>query len=275
MTRAWYQRIDVAFVLVAALGVFVIVLLSKRREGATNPVAWNAAYQQTVATTQKPTQGSAKFVRQSGASPPPCGWHGCFTHPKKPQVKLPSRNLSNGKPWLDIAGLKEGDVSRWPRHNSQQFWNPYALNGREEDGGIVNEPGVMPVVDPPRDRYGLPYRMKPSWQTGSTALADFYKTKCAKRVKTKGRLYYVGPARSGKDGVQAGSYVWIIHPRNDVPSIGDGWTHFIPQPGESPVEEARFRNEDAADLLKQGAELPPWSRRGPHATEQAIRAHCK
>ena len=250
------------------------------RTKATTKASTNATRGSTAATTTAVTtsetsaKASSKYVVQTGAKPPPCGWHGCFVHPKKPGAKLPSRNLSNGQKWMDIAGLTESNVPTWPRYNGQQFWNPYALNGREEDGGIINPPGVMPVVDPPKDRYIGPYWMKPSWQTGSTDLANYYQQKCAKRVKTPGRLYYVGPVRSGREGVQVGGYVWVVHPRNDAPS-GEGWTHFIPQPRESPVEAPKYRNEDAADLLKQGAELPPWSRRGPHAAEQAIRAYCK
>ena len=220
--------------------------------------------------------GSGGFVKQSGAKPPPCGWYGCMTIPKKPGVKFPSRNFSD-KPWVNIGGLTMDGYEKWPRYDGKQFWDPYALNGREEDGGILNDVGVMPIVNPPKDRYGEPYYMEPSWQTGSTSLADYYRQKCAKHVRTRGKLYYVGPQKGGVEGHSVGAYVWVLNPRHDDPKASK-WTRFIPQDEfKDPkyMEEAKYRNEGALALLRDGAELPPWNRRGPLSAEQAIRFFCK
>lgn len=255
-------------VFAAALGFLGLCLCIAMVVSSSSSPAPAAPGQQPV-FGGAPGQPRGRYVRQTGAKPPACGWYGCF-----PRGMGPSRSLSNGKQWLDVAGLTEANPDAWPRYDGQQFWNPYALNGKEMDGGILMDAvGDMPVVDPPKDRLDMPYFMRPSWQTGSSAAAQLYKQKCAKKVRTRGKLYYVGPTRGG---ASVGGYVWYIHPRMDDPSL-TGWagaSQFIPQPiGQ--VEDAKSRNEDALDLMKNGAELPPWMRQGPNSAEQAIRSFCK
>lgn len=258
---------------IAAAGLVVATVWAWwKKEGlpaATQlPQSPQTSSQQSPLNTQSPQK--SRYVQQRFAKPPePCGWYGCMRHPKT-GAQVQTRPISNGKPWVDVAGYSEDNWHKWPKDVSGQYWNPYAITGREEDGGIITEEvGDMPVVDPPKNRRNGPYWMQATWQTGPTDIAKLYKEKCAKRVKTRGRLYYLGPRKGvSKEVVVPGAYVWIAN----NPS---GWTHFIPEPLVRMAGEARYRDEDALNLMKQGAELPPWNRRGPHVAAGAIRQFCK
>lgn len=202
---------------------------------------------------------SSGFVTQSGAPSP-----GGFSKAK----------------WLDVGGLTYDGYAAWPRHKKGQYWNPYATCGKEMDGGIVrSQLGDLPMVNPPRARFGKPYNMEPTWMTGPTAPNDLYKAKCAKKIKHPGKLYYVGPNSTKNAGNTDGAYTWVVIGKSKgTPGAKDfvlGPGHFIPQPSKQYRQSKQLDNEDALDLMKSGVELPPWYRRGTHAAEQAIRSYCR
>ena len=206
------------------------------------------------------------FVEQN-VSEPKCGWYGCFGDGSS------SISVSDGKKWMDVGGLKGDDMSNWPDFGLRTMWQPYATSGVYFDGGIrAAVPGDLITVNPPKERYGFPYNMRPMWQEGPADLNEYYKRKC--KIRTRGTLYYRGPDRS--DGGTGGGYVWR-YKNNVEPGAMEikGGSGIVNQP---PPQFAKDKMNDADQTiqwLKDGIELPPWERRGPYAMDSAIRQVCK
>ena len=254
--------------LVAAMmgfvGLCVCVMVMSSSAGADGPTGSTTASYPTAVLPR------GKFVQQTFAKPPePCGWYGCFMGSR-------SGNVSQGK-WADVPGLTEANVDKWPRLSGKTYWNPYATSGREEDGGIVTpRVGDLPTVDPPKDRYKYPYNMDPLWMSGSDDTNNYYKARCTKYVKHRGKLYYQGPSGESGAGTVGGSYIWLVIPQR-TPGGGRPAFQFYSE-SQPAREDARYRvnNYDhALEFLRLGAELPPWYRKGPWAMDKPIRDFCK
>ena len=196
----------------------------------------------------------------------PCGFNGCIAgEPLPPLLK--------GKV-LDVGGLSMDKPEAWPKTGDMAWWNPYPATGAKMvDGGIKTpQAGDLPAVAPPKDRYDLPYRMDPLWQSGPTDTQDLYKQKC--KVTSRGKLYYMGPHKLAGHN-SAGAYVWVSRGTGQIGSwIG---LRLDPQPMRSYAAYKGAYDDTIKELLTKKIELPPWFRRGPFAAPAAplIRQLCK
>lgn len=213
-------------------------------------------------------------------------------------------------PFQDIGGYKSkvnADQNEWKVWRDDDFiwWKPYGPPGAVyEDGGLLPDaPGELPVVDPPKDRYGAPYFMEPRWLKGNREVNEYYKKNCPIRVH--GRLHYEGPynicanasfdsdttAQGEKElcAPEAGGYSWGWLEKfpggryNDRARIGPTMMPSSPVDASGKVKRDKYGRhanhrkidrEKAEFYLKWGYELPPWYRAGPDAVPDLIRKHC-
>jgi hypothetical protein len=210
-------------------------------------------------------------------------------------------------PFLDKGGYKGDtlkDINGWEvwRDDGYLWWKPYGQSGAVyEDGGLLPPaPGTLPVVKPPKERYGPPYNMDPIWQEGSTETSEYYAKNCPVRVH--GRLHYKGPsnicanASFGSDTTVKGEkeecfpdqghfrWGWLEKfpdgEYNDPARMGPLMRNRV-RPGpldkldKEMLADHSARERKAAEFyLKYGYELPPWLRRGPYAVPDLIKKHC-
>jgi hypothetical protein len=211
-------------------------------------------------------------------------------------------------PFQDHGGYKGGayaDANDWKvwRNDEYRWWKPYGTAGATyEDGGLLpTAPGELPVVEPPKDRLGTPYFMKPRWLEGDASVNEYYKQNCPIRVH--GRLHYEGPENTcanasfdsdttnpGEKEVcdaEPGGYVWgwlERFPNGNFNDQARNGPRMQPVPTTTKAatgidaehnRQMWARQRTWAEFyLKHGYELPPWFRRGPEAMGDLIRAAC-
>ena len=210
-------------------------------------------------------------------------------------------------PFLDRAGLTADgvvDVNAWEvrRDDEYPWWKPYGLPGATyEDGGLLpDRPGDLPVVRPPKDRYGTPYHMEPVWLQGPDTTQEYYAANCPVRVR--GRLHYVGPSNlcanasfssdttvEGEKevcGADFGAWRWGWLEKypdgeyNDPARMGPFARYKVRAGPLDKTDRAMLDDHDRRErtqaefYLKYGYELPPWLRRGPYELPDLIRKHC-
>lgn len=201
----------------------------------------------------------------------------------------------------DVGGLtadSKAGMAAWPRvklsPGENTNWWPHPGRGVAVDdkGFLVTRFGDLPAVQPPRERLGSPYFMRPLWLEGSTAANDYYVRKCRSRVRMSGRLAYEGPQCVTGAGCEAGAWKWHYRSRETDGSGGPKSLGVMPQPlanlgaamgarsaSEEASVEARVQEGavlDVRDMIQEGIELPPWYRRGKFADAalKAMKAAC-
>lgn len=244
--------------------------------------------------------------------------YGLYVKPLPHQRKFPNqaqmhmgtfgrRGTEKDFPFLDYGGFKGGayaDANTWKvwRNDQYRWWRPYGLPGAVyEDGGLLPPaPGELPVVNPPKERLGAPYFMRPRWLEGDESVNEYYKQHCPIRVH--GRLHYEGPentcanASFDSDTTNAGEqercdaepghYVWgwleqfpdgtFNDQARSGPRMETGpTTQQLPGIGGEHNRQLWARQQKWAEFyLRHGYELPPWYRRGAEAMGPLIRKMC-
>ncbi len=166
---------------------------------------------------------------------------------------------------------------------------------------VIVKPGYLPLVAPPRAKYGKDWWMEPTWQTGDDTTLRLYRQYLVPKLHPKFvdcKLTYTPPMVTGWDASRQkwdGAWTWRIDyaPEDsdfdggdsnpDAPyqrvrkATGkkDGFMKAMGPNTEGEEAYWSFGGKQIEMWIQNGVPLPPWALRGRFAWHDLIRKYCK